>query len=407
MNRILLIIFILSSINLKAQTQPRLVLPVGHTSALSSAVFSHDNKFVLTGAQDKLAHLWDVESGKLIQTFKSHNGYVTNIAFSNDDRNIITVGQFDSIVHIWDIKSGELLGTLMGHSDRILSVAYSPDNKFILTSSSDKTVRLWTSNTGILIHTLIGHKDIVRSANFNSTGSLILSTSDDSTACLWETSSGNLINTLVGHKSFLRSAKFSSDDAYIITVGDTTGRVWETSSGKLLHVLQGHKNVEKTYLGIRVIDSTSAGIKIKVDSNTPAELMGLKDNDLIKEINGKPYSPNKNLIPSFKKGDLIEIILNRNDTIKKIKGKLGSKIIETGWVYSGVFKPDGKHILTASADNTARVWDSKSGELLFTLNGHENDVNTAIYNFDGSLILTASEDGTASIWQADSGKLIQ
>ena len=178
MNRILLIIFILSSLNLSAQTQPRLVLPVGHTSALSSAVFSHDNKFVLTGAQDKLAHLWDVESGKLIQTFKSHNGYVTNIAFSNDDRNIITVGQFDSIVHIWDIKSGELLGTLMGHSDRILSVAYSPDNKFILTSSSDKTVRLWTSNTGILIHTLIGHKDIVRSANFNSTGSLILSTSD-------------------------------------------------------------------------------------------------------------------------------------------------------------------------------------------------------------------------------------
>jgi WD40 repeat protein len=33
-----------------------------------------------------------------------------------------------------------------------------------------------------------------------------------------------------------------------------------------------------------------------------------------------------------------------------------------GWVLSAAFSPDGKRIITASADRTARLWDAATGK---------------------------------------------
>ena len=43
----------------------------------------------------------------------------------------------------------------------------------------------------------------------------------------------------------------------------------------------------------------------------------------------------------------------------------------THWVRSASFSPDGKYIVTASSDNTAKIWDAVSGKLLRNLTGHK------------------------------------
>ncbi|NMG22579.1 AAA family ATPase [Brasilonema bromeliae] len=67
-------------------------------------------------------------------------------------------------------------------------------------------------------------------------------------------------------------------------------------------------------------------------------------------------------------------------------------------VTSASFSPDGKRILTASWDKTARLWDS-SGKLVTELKGHTDSVNSASFSPDGKRILTASWDKTARLWQ--------
>lgn len=74
-------------------------------------------------------------------------------------------------------------------------------------------------------------------------------------------------------------------------------------------------------------------------------------------------------------------------------------------VNSAVFSPDGKKILTASNDRTARVWNALTGELIFTLAGHRTPVLNAVYSPDGKSIVTISEEATAKIWNALTGKL--
>jgi WD40 repeat protein len=72
-------------------------------------------------------------------------------------------------------------------------------------------------------------------------------------------------------------------------------------------------------------------------------------------------------------------------------------------VYVAAFSPNGKLILTAGADNTARVWDAVTGHLPATLTGHIGPINDAAFSPDGNRIVTASDDGTARVWDAITG----
>lgn len=74
---------------------------------------------------------------------------------------------------------------------------------------------------------------------------------------------------------------------------------------------------------------------------------------------------------------------------------------DSGRMWSAMFTPDGKRVLTTD-DKSARMWDAKSGQLLFTMN-HGDTVYRAVFSPEGSRIITASGDGTVRIWNATTG----
>ena len=75
-------------------------------------------------------------------------------------------------------------------------------------------------------------------------------------------------------------------------------------------------------------------------------------------------------------------------------------------VTSASFSPDGGRIVTSSFDNTARLWDAKSGKTLLTLRGHTGAVTGANFSTDGRRIVTSSFDHTARLWDAETGKTL-
>ena len=57
--------------------------------------------------------------------------------------------------------------------------------------------------------------------------------------------------------------------------------------------------------------------------------------------------------------------------------------------------------MTGSLDQTAKVWDAKSGAEVLTLKGHVDQVASVSFSPDGSRILTGSHDGTVKVWDAN------
>ncbi len=78
----------------------------------------------------------------------------------------------------------------------------------------------------------------------------------------------------------------------------------------------------------------------------------------------------------------------------------------TDTVDGAAFSPDGRRVVTASEDNTARIFDAATGVQIAALSGHSDKVRSAAFSPDGRRVLTASDDRTARIWDADTGAQI-
>ena len=73
----------------------------------------------------------------------------------------------------------------------------------------------------------------------------------------------------------------------------------------------------------------------------------------------------------------------------------------TGGITSVSFSPKTDYILTASLDNTARLWNIKTGNTVRIFADHTDDIGTATFSPDGQSILTGSFDKTVRVWNAD------
>ena len=78
----------------------------------------------------------------------------------------------------------------------------------------------------------------------------------------------------------------------------------------------------------------------------------------------------------------------------------------TKGVYSVVFSPDDKYVLTGSYDGTARLIDVQTGQEIrrFIANETERGVR-AIFSPDGQSVFAASNDNTIWKWDLKTGEV--
>jgi len=281
-------------------------------------------------------------------------------------------------IKIHRISDGVPVCTFKGHTDWVRSVAFSPDGQLIASGSDDHTIKLWRVSGGSLVHTLEGHTDWVRSVAFSPDGQLIASGSDDHTIKLWRVSGGSLVHTLEGHTDWVRSVAFSPDGQLIASGSrDKTVRLWRVSSRQPFACFEKHRGS---------VNSVYFSINRSLS----------KTRSLASTSARKPSvdcSLSEVLLATC--GDDQTVKVWQVYTKNMIHDLEGHK----NWVNMAVFSPDGRFIASASDDNTIMIWCVQNGSRLHTVRAHSDAVNAVVFSRNGQLIASASEDRTIKVWQ--------
>jgi eukaryotic-like serine/threonine-protein kinase len=76
-------------------------------------------------------------------------------------------------------------------------------------------------------------------------------------------------------------------------------------------------------------------------------------------------------------------------------------------VEGAAYSPDGVTVATVGQDDTLRLWDARTGKELKVLTEHDRTVSGVSFSPDGALLATSSWDGTARIWDVRSGTCLR
>ncbi|AFY33073.1 serine/threonine-protein kinase [Calothrix sp. PCC 7507] len=219
----------------------------GHSQAVKSVAFSPDGQILATASDDQTVKLWDVNTLQEIFTLFGHSHAVKSVAFSPDGQ-MLASGSWDKTVKIWDINTGKEIYTLNGHRLQVTSVAFRPDGQMLASASFDRTIRLWHLPKKFknrpdysLLSTLSGHAWAVLTVAFSPDGQILATGSDDNTIKLWDVNTGEVITTLSGHSWAVVTLAFTADGKTLISGSwDQTIRLWQVNTGAEIATLSGH-----------------------------------------------------------------------------------------------------------------------------------------------------------------------
>lgn len=223
-------------------TKPANNIREGHTTRITSLVFSRDGRYLASLAQDYVIRIWYPVSGKLRHALTGHSKDVLQVVFSPDSQQIASTST-DGTVRLWDPVEGTLHHILPRDVVTTPDLVYTNDGKELACGFSGGVIRIWSSAKGELIQTLHGHSLQVRMAAFSPNGQMVAARSEDGVFIVWDRPKGG--DPLFKQSMVFRdedppnwyrwSVAFSNDGQYLVSTSGTGAvAIWDPTKGELV-----------------------------------------------------------------------------------------------------------------------------------------------------------------------------
>lgn len=198
----------------RASREKKHIIKNAHTRRVTSVAFSENAEILASGSYDKMIRLWDVSTGKLIDTLAGHEYPIQAVEFSPAG-NLLVSGSSDGIIFYWDVKTRKPINTIIAHTERIEDISFTKTGDKLVSFSEGDTIRIWDVSTGNLLKKFTPNRNIY-SVKFSPDGNTLAS-SHLRAVFLWNVSTGEFINVSTGHSTAIYGLAFSPDGKTLIS----------------------------------------------------------------------------------------------------------------------------------------------------------------------------------------------
>lgn len=295
-----------------------------------------------------------------VKTLSGHPGGVYSLSFSSDAQVLVSAGEGGTI-NLWDMRDFHPMRTWKDHSDSVNSAFYSPGSKYLVSGSDDQTVIL-RSATDYSPVERISTEGKVTALSQSPDGKIFAAVLGKSKVKILSGRTFEAIKTVEG-----KFAAFSPDNRVLAVAGadDKIHILYRNGLGTAA-VLPGHKG------GVNALVFSRDGSRLASGgSDHSVKIWDAKGWKLVKtipagryDVSALAYSPSSRFLAFG--GVLTEdnTPYRYNDSELMVWDFTGGKKISLqghhGAILSLAFSPDGKWLVSGSADKTVKVWDPKT-----------------------------------------------
>ncbi len=368
----------------------------GRDDDVFQLAFSPDGKLLVSNTYEKPLHLWDVTSGKLIQTLTQKPRLTSILVFSNDGKTLACQTSSEK-VELWDVATQTRRVVL----DELKVLAFSPDSKTVAGANHKGEIKVWDTITG----------DEMSSFNTKHIQTLnLLAYSSDA-------------NTLVsGHTNTIRvwdtfnytqlSARLNTDIHPAAFVFSPKDRTVTTAARFGYFKIKGLKAPYE--------ENLSSKLSVwKMDNEDELQQLPVESRRREGSDPGKRYghfSSGSNGVVAFSyNGYMLAAVLNEDRASEHYRFTIHLWAIpfekshailkgHTARINAIVLTPDGKTLASGSDDGTIRIWDTSTGNQLLSIPSDKTRI--LAISVDGKILASSNasyKNNHIKLWDISTG----
>jgi WD40 repeat protein len=359
----------------------------GHKEEVTAVSFTADGAHLITASLDRTLRLWSVPDGRQIVEMTGHAEKLSALAVSPTG-NTVASGSYDGEIRLWDQRSGRPLRTLGNQRGaQVGTLRFSPDGRWLLS----------TCGGGI---SCAGQPQYI-----------------------WDVAANRAIQGYIKHDNVVFAAAFSPDGRFVATAGGNNNEihVWDPLTAATKQVLRGTgapvwatgfaATGSAIAWGQTWVTHDPAGgygpLSYRLNLPQPGRVLGRPeslsatspDAYVRARTQNGPYTLSHHLGGAYGY-DAILTIAKSGKTVARIERGLTNGFEHRSYTFS----PNGTVII--SGGNTYLADYDLRGRMRGRYIGHEGAVWSVAVSPDGVLLVSGGNDQTVRLWNLETRELI-